>query len=249
MSFKKIFAHPDVNLIVKRLSRGDGVRKVANILKEMHPKDRKLHISAPTLQKFRVQHLKIEGEALAAIKQAVKEKAEIKEYKKEHTKVKNLPAYKEKLKEAIDLHIEIRTELQEMFVLLKARFEDLFDKLQTGDASVSDEQSLHKYFQIWITAIEKQAKYIDKVADHTVETTSVNITVIQDQMTVLREAVRETMLEEMTAESQIRFLEKLDNKMRDLNYRQGASASFENIHSDVKSLTVMAEDVETDDGN
>jgi len=249
MTFKKIFAHPDINLIVKMLSRGDGVRKVANTLRDMHKKDKRLHVSAPTLQKFRTQHLKIEGEALAAIKQAVKEKTEIKEYGKEHTKLKHLPAYKEKLKDAIDLHIEIRTELQEMFVLLKARFEDLFDKLQSGDASVTDEQSLHKYFQIWITAIEKQAKYIDKVADHTVETTNVNITIIQDQMTVLREVVRETMLEEMTAEGQIRFLEKLDVKMRDLNYRHDGSTSFENIHSDIKSLTVTARDVEIDDGD
>lgn len=246
MSFKKILSHPDLNMIVKMLSRGDGVRKVAKTLREMHPKNKKLHISTPTLQKFRTQHLKIEGEALAAIKQAVKEKQEVKEFKKEQTKVKRLPAYKEKLKEAIDLHIEIRQELQDMFVLLKARFEDLFDKLQNGEASVADEQSLHKYFQIWITAIEKQAKYVEKIADHTVETTNVNITIIQDQMTVLREAVRETMLEEMSPEGQIRFLEKLDKKMKELSYRHGGLPSFENIHDDVKALTITAGDVDND---
>jgi hypothetical protein len=247
MSFEKIFSHPNVNLIVKMLSRGDGVRKVAKTLREMHPDNKKMHISIPTLQKFRVQHLKIEGDALDIIKKATKEKLEIKKLKKEHTKLKKIPAYKEKLQEAVGLHIEIQTELREMFVLLKARFEILFDKLQNDEASSVDEQSLHKYFQIWITAIEKQAKYIDKIADQKIETTNVNITVIQDQMTVLREAVRETMLEEMSPEGQIRFLEKLDNKMKELNYRYDGAPSFKNIHSEVKTLAIKS--VEIDDDN
>ncbi len=246
MSFKKILTHPDVNAIVRMLSRGDGIRKVAKALKEMHPNDKKLHLSTPTLQKFRTQHLKIEGDALEIIKQTTKEKKEIKEFKKEQTAVKNLPAYKEVLKESVGLHIEIQQELREMFVFLKARFESLFDKLQTGESTVVDEQSLQKYFQVWITAIEKQAKYVDKIADHKIETTNVNITIIQDQMTVLREAVRETMLEEMDARCQVRFLEKLDSKMKDLNYRQDSSMSFAKIHNDVKTLTTTAEDVEID---
>ena len=245
MSNKKILCHPDKNKITRMLLRGEGVRKVSKIINEMYPNDKKKHISVPTLQKFRKEHLKIEGEVLNDIKNI---KLKPLEDQKDHTKLKRLSSYKEKLEEAANLHIEIKTELQEMFILLKTRMESLFDRLQSGNATSTDEQNFNKYFTTWIGAIEKQAKYIEKIADHTVETTNVNITVIEDQMSVLREAVRETMLEEMPPNIQIRFLEKLDKKMKDLNYRRG-TVKIENIHKDVMELSKKIEDVKIIDGD
>ena len=239
MSFKKVLSHPNINMIVKKLSEGAGVRKVEKILREMYPDDKTKHITAVTLQKFRKQHLKIEGDALEAIKEATKEKTLIKEREKEHKAVKNVPSYKEKLQEAIDLHIDIRQQLANLHVLISARMEDLFDKLASGEARIDDEHSLQKYFQTYITLIERWAKYIDKVADYTVET-NVNVTVIEDQMALMRETIWE-LLYEMDSSLAVKFLEKLDNKMKTIDYYR-RDAKFTKIHGDVKTLTAHVED-------
>lgn len=240
MSFKKVLSHPNINMIVKKLSDGAGVRKVAKILQEMYPDDKKKHISPVTLQKFRKQHLKIEGDALEAIKEATKEKKAIEQKEKEHKQVKKLPSYQEKLQEAIDLHIDIRQQLANLHVLISARMEDLFDKLASGDARVDDEHSLQKYFQTYITLIERWAKYIDKVADYTIDT-NVNITVIEDQMALMRETVWE-LLQEMDPAMAVKFLERLDNKMKNTDYNARKRTNFGNIQDNVKTLAAQIED-------
>lgn len=234
-SFTKILSHPARNTIIRMLSQGQGIRTVARYLREKYPDDKKLHVSEPTLQKFRKEKLNIEGQALDAIKQAAKEKKAIKEEKKEDTKLRRLPAYKEKIQEAVDLQVDIRKELSELLVLVKSRTEDLFDKAARGEITINEEANLQRYFQAWTTAIERWAKYIDKVADKTVET-NVNITVIEDQMCVLREAIVET-IQEMAPELKIKFLDKLSNKMTDLSYRHKGDMSFTDIHTDAKILT------------
>jgi hypothetical protein len=239
MSFKKVLSHPNINMIVKKLSDGIGVRKVSKILQEMYPGDKKKHISPVTLQKFRKEHMKIEGDALEAIKEASKEQKLAKVKEQEHKEIKKLPSYKEKLQEAMDLHLDIRQQLANLHVLISARMEDLFDKLASGEARVDDEHSLQKYFQTYITLIERWAKYIDKVADYTVET-NVNITVIEDQMALMRETVWE-ILQDMDPSLAVRFLERLDGKMKDMDYSTDKKPKFAEMHGNVKTLTANIE--------
>jgi hypothetical protein len=242
---RKILDHPDKNLIIRKLMNGEGVRKVAKWLQERHPNDKTRHLSVPTLQTFRKDHLKIEGEALEIIKTAEKEKKVIRDDNREEKKIskeiKNLPSYQEKLKEAVGLHIDIRQQLANLHMLISSRIEDLFDKLAHGEATVSDEVNLQKYFQTYILALEKWAKYIDKVADYTIET-NVNVTVIEDQMALMREAVWE-ILHNMEPILATRFLEKLSLKMSNMSYRTDKS-SFNKINSDIKVLTSNVEDVD-----
>lgn len=250
----KVLNHPSATLIIRKLKEGWGVRKVAKMLIEMYPDDKKKHITCVTLQTFRKQHLNIEGDALNEIKKAAKEKKIIREdlnaerkeardiqntIKSDHTRLKKMPIYQEKLEEAINVHIDIKHQLATMHSLIMSRTEELFDKLSTGEGSVSDEQNLQKYFQTYILVLEKWAKYIDKVADYTVET-NVNVTVIENQMALLREAVWET-IKDMDPGLAVRFLEKLDNKMKGLNYRQDKT-SFQQFNNDVNILTAKIEE-------
>jgi hypothetical protein len=245
MSFNKILSHPDKNTIIRMLTRGQGVRSVAKFLKEKYKGEKQYHISAPTLQKFRKQKLNLEGEALEAIKHASREKTQLKEDKKEDTKLRRLPAYKEKIKEVIDYHVNIQNELKELMVLAKSRMEDLFDKAARGEITINEEANLQKYFLIITTTIERWAKYVEKIADKTVETTNVNITVIEDQMSIMREAVRET-IEEMDPEMAIKFIDRLNNKITVLSYKHKKEPTFGEIKDDVKVLTAEVEEIEHD---
>jgi len=241
----KILTHPDKNTIVRLLSEGRGVRAVAKYLREKYPNDKKLHISVLTLQKFRKSRLNLEGQVLQEVKKITSDKDHIKKIKREEAEIRKIPAYKEKIKEIVDYHVDIQNELKELLILVKARIEDLFDKASRGDITINEEANLQRYFQIVTTTIERWAKYIEKIADRTVETTNVNITVIEDQMSLMREAVREILME-MDSELAIKFLDKLNRKINNLSYRRAPEESFDKIKSDVKELAEDFEEIDNE---
>lgn len=235
MPFPKIMEHPKKDAIVRWLREGKGVRWVSKTLREMYPDDKSKQLSVPTLQEFRKVHLKLEGDALDDIKKTAREKANDKALSKEHTVVRNLPSYKQKLNEVVDLHIDIKRGLVGMEKLITARLEDLFDAAQRGEATIDKEKLLQGYFDRYFIMIDKWAKYIEKVADFRVEA-NINVTVIQDQMAVLRQAVQE-ILQEMDPEMAVSFLDRLNNKTRGLTYR-GTTAP-----PSVKTLAVLRDEV------
>jgi len=239
MVFPKIMTHPHKNLITKLLLDGKGVRHVRKVLQEMFPDDKSKWLSVPTLQSFRKEHLKLEGDALDDLKKAKRQHTNDKALQKEHTQVKNLPTYKQKLLEAVDLHVDIKRGLVGMERLITARLEDLFDSAQRGEATIDKEKLLQGYFDRYFIMIDKWAKYIDKVADFRVEA-NINVTVIQEQMAVLRQAVHE-LLQEMDPELAIGFLNRLNLQVRDLTYRPTTSGP-----PSVRSLTVMRDEIAAD---
>lgn len=233
-SFNKILTHPDKNDIVRMLTRGQGVRAVSKHLKEKYPDDKSLHISTPTLQKFRKEKLNLEKEVISQLKEADKERVEIKEISKEDAKLRKITSYKEAVQKAADVHVDIRTELSEMITLVKSRIEDLFDKAEAGEATINEEANLQKYFPILTASLDKWMKYVEKVADQTIDT-NVNITIIEDQMSVIREAVKET-LEELDPSLTLKFLDNLSKKMESLNYRRPPQVHFGTMQKSVHKL-------------
>jgi len=247
-SFKKILSHPDRNTIVRMLTQGQGVRAVAKAIRELQPNNKKLWVSVPTLQKFRKEKLSLEGKALEEVKLLAKEKKELKEIKKEETQLKRIPAYQEKLQEAIDLHVDIPQQLRELLVLVKARVEDLFNKSANGDLSINEEANLHKYFASWTTTIQQWAKYVDRIADRTTET-NINITVIEDQMAVIRETVREVM-GEMSPVLALKFYDKLSARMDGLAYSPKKEESLSSMRDNTKNiLEVHIEEIKVENGD
>lgn len=252
MVFPKIMTHPQKNLITKLLLDGKGIRHVKKVLQEMYPNDKKLWLSVPTLQAFRKEHLKLEGDALDDLKKAKRLHTNNKALQKEHTQVKNLPTYRQKLEEAVDLHVDIKRGLVNMEKLVTARLEDLFDSAQRGEATIDKEKLLQGYFDRYYIMIDKWAKYVDKVADYKVEA-NINVTVIQDQMAILRQAVHE-LLQEMDPDLAIKFLDRLNNKVGDLTYNPTSAPStyvLTAMRDDIAALpdAEIIDDLEVSDGD
>lgn len=244
-SFAKILTHPDKNLIIRLLTKGEGVRAVAKHIRERYPDDRGLHISVPTLQAFRKDKLNLQGEVLNQIKEAEKEKKEIKDIQKEGTILRKSPAYKEAIHEAANIHVDIRTELAEMIKLIKFRIEDLFDRAAEGRTTVNEEANLQKYFPILGASLDKWMKYVEKVADKTIET-NINITFIESQMAIMREAVKET-LAELDPDLVIKFLDNLNKKLDSIDYRKPRDVNFETMHKQVRELSERIQDAELEE--
>lgn len=245
MAFEKILTHPDRNVITRMLLQGDGVRTISKYLKNKYPDDKSKQITPNLLQQFRSQKLNVEGKALEAIKDMAKTKHIKMEVQKEDTKIRNMTAFKEKLEEVATYHVDLQKELTELLILIRARTEDLFNKAASGQITINEEANLQRYLQSWTTTIERWAKYIEKIADKTVET-NVNITVIEDQMSIIREAIRET-LSELSPEVAIKFLDKLNSKMSSLSYRPPKKVEFGEIRTDVQLLTQSIIGVEDED--
>lgn len=243
MTFKKILTHPSRTKIVRMLKQGLGVREVAKRIREMHPDDKKLHLTPGTLQKFRKEKLDLDAEAIKMLKDAEKDKQEIREARKEDSQLRGMPVYREVLQKALDAHVDIRQSLANIEALVSARIEAIFDK--GSNISTNEDANLQKYFSTYITTIERWAKYIDKIADQTIEA-NVNVTVIEDQMAVIRECIRETLME-VNPELAVRFFEKLEKRLSTLSYRPQPPGSFSEIRQEVKVLSADVGEIVTDD--
>lgn len=234
MAFPKIMKHPHKDMIVRLLTEGKGVREVEKILKQSFPDTPELHVTANTLQKFRKEHLQLDKDAIEQLKRAERAKVREKEKKKEHTQVRNLPSYRKKLQETVDVHIDIRKSLGELDGLLRERIEDFFDKAQAGTASIMEEKLLQGYFDRYFTLLDKWAKYVDKLADLRVET-NVNVTLIQDQMAALRRVVLK-LLNKMDPDKAVLFMEELNREMSQFEYDKPKQQSLETIRDDLAAL-------------
>ena len=235
----KIMNHKHKDMIVKLLLEGRSVRYVSNLLKDMFPNDKEMHVTAPTLQAFRKEQLNIDGDVLKEIKRASEEKIEKKEKEKIHKKVQNLPSYKQKLEEVAEMHFDVRKSLLQIDALLKERLEQFFDKAQNGQASKEDEKLLQGYFDRYFLMIDKWAKYIDKVTDQKIEH-NINITVINEQMSLLRSAVV-NVLHRLDPSLSTIFIEELDSEMNKLSYNKN-NTSLEDIHKEVYEEAMLLDE-------
>jgi hypothetical protein len=229
----KIMNHKHKDMIVKLLLDGRSVRYVSKLLKDMFPNDKNMHVTSQTLQAFRKEQLDIDGDVLKGIKRASKERTDRIDNAKIHNKVKNLPSYREKLEEAAGMHLDVRKSLIQIDALLKERLEQFFNNAQEGNNTREDEKLLQGYFDRYFVMIDKWAKYIDKVADQRIEH-NINITVINEQMSLLRSAVV-NVLQRLDQSLSTVFIEELDKEMNKLSYGN-KTQPIEKIHGEVELL-------------
>lgn len=242
--FEKILLHPDRLLIGRMLKQGDSVRFIEETLAEKYPGDFSKKISYMTLQAYRKEFLNIDKEAIAQLKKEEEEKITKKEEASIDRQMKNLPTYKEALAEAKDEHVNIRQTLKSLEVLINRRTEYLFDLAQQGKVTAKQEENLLGYMGKMLEVLEKWGKYVEKIADKTIQT-DVNITVVQDQAFLIREAILET-LDEVIPDLKIKFLENLNKKLDNTIYRKD-NTSIKNISTSTNKMLEEYVEVEISD--
>lgn len=239
VQFSKIIKHPEKRKIIKWLSDGMGVREVERRLKEKYPNDKSFQITAPTLQKFRKQYLKIEGEVLKEIKHMRDEGGVSKAEDLTEKEIHQLPAYKKKLLEAAEFHVDLQKEISELVVLSKGRLEVMYNKVMSEEGlSTNQEKNLQNWFKLSLEMLDKHAKYVEKIGEKTGET-NINITLIEDQVGIIKEAIKEIIME-LEPGLAMKFIDKINGKMKELTFKREES-SFEEIKNETKMLSNVAE--------
>lgn len=245
--YYKILTHPNVDLIIKLLTEGFSAKYVSDQLKQMWPHDKRKHLALPTIHDFRRNHLRIDQRAIEEINLNHQLRSDIQKLSPEEREkarinkaLDKVPSYQDKVKEAIGIHVDIKQQLSNLHMLMSARIEEIYNRLAEGSATASDERHLQNYFQTYINLIEKWAKYIDQVADFKVET-NINVTLIENQLSLTREVVFEVM-KEMDPGLAIKFMDKLNKRMAEFSYRADKVPSLKELHCNVSELTKKISD-------
>lgn len=212
---KKVLNHPDKEEIIKKLIEGESLRGIEEWLKNKYPKKKRLHVSYMTLQKFRQDHLNIEGQVLDDIKNKRNEKRRDEVIAEHKMEVAKTNAYQEKINQVVDSEIDVTKRLLEMDSLISSRIEFYYNLLQEG-GGVREDKVFLEYVSMMKGIMQDWKKYIEGFADKTVDH-NININVAFDQIKILKSVIYEV-LEEIDPQLINVFINKLDTKMRELDY-------------------------------
>ena len=212
---KKVLNHPDKDKIISKLIEGESLRDVESWLKKKYPKKKRLHVSYMTLQKFRQEHLNIEGQVLDDIKNKRNDRKREETIAEQKMELEKSNPYQEKINQIVDSEIDVTKRLLEMEALITSRIEFYYNLLQDG-GGVKEDKVFLEYVSMMKTIMQDWKKYIEGFADKTVDH-NVNINVAFDQVNILKSTIYEV-LEELDPELISIFINKLDSKMRELEY-------------------------------
>ena len=226
---KKILNHPDKEELIKKLLEGDSVKQVESWLKDKYPRTRRLHVSYMTLQKFRGEHLNLKGEVLDDIKNRRTEVDKVATEAEARMIVKASSSYQQKIDEIATSELDVAKRLLELDSLINSRIEYYYNLLQEG-GSLREDKIFIEYINTMKTLMQDWKKYIEGVADKKIEH-NINISVVNEQARVLKEAVLDV-LQELNPDLISVFVDRLDIKMRQLD-----GSDLDKIHGEVIDVT------------
>lgn len=215
----KIHSHPDKDEIIQRLTTGESVRDVEAWIASKYPARTQTHlrVSSSTIQNFKSDFLNLKGQVLQDIKDAALLTKETIKYETQLADVQATNSYQEKINSIAQERLDQQRELIEIFHILKSRAEYFYNKLETSDFSDKQEKAFQKYLDQMIVALEQYKKYVEghqEVTRH-----DVNINIMSDQVSLIRESVRE-ILSDLDPALAVKFMASLSAKMRNLSYHR-----------------------------
>jgi hypothetical protein len=224
----KILHHPDKEEIIEWLTQGVSVREVANRLEQRYPRKNQAHkrVSASTVQAFKAQHLNLKGKVLEDIKEHTRLAQQLVNLHSAQEEVASTSAYQQAIAKIAEQELNTNEQIVKVFYIVESRIEDLFERVSSGEFLNKDaERLLQGYLDQFMKAFEQHKKYIEGHKETT--ETNININIMNDQVSIMREAIRETLLE-VEPELAIIFMDKLNSKMRDLVYSGTATENSAN---------------------
>jgi len=223
----KVLRHVDKEEIIKKLLDGESVKSVDAWLKDKYPKKKSLWISYMTLQTFRKEHLDLHGDVLDAVKNSradTDRNAALAEAK--HI-VSQSSSYQKKINEIADAELDVSKKLLQMDALVTSRLEFYYDSLASGQGDIKHDRVFLEYLNMYKGILQDWKKYIDGVADKTIEH-NININVVNEQVNVVKGVVFEVLRELEPSLIPI-FIDKVNAKMDGMEYKSPEYKQIETI--------------------
>lgn len=214
----KILKHPDKEDIVRMLTNGESIRKVAAYLKKSYPRSPNLWISEPTLQQFRKKHLNLDGQVLKDIQETTKEEKQKIREQLHNSQIQSTSAYKDKLNQIVDKRLDVANKIVQMDSIVSDRIEHWYNLIKSGEEVPSKaDQELRKFVQQQMEILTSYKKLIEGMADKRVDY-NINVNILNDQITIMRDAIKEVIAEELGTERAVLFMDKLHKRLKKTAY-------------------------------
>lgn len=241
---KKILSHPDKEDIIQMLTSGESTRSVEEKLKSKYPNDKSKHISWITLQNFRKEHLKLEGKVLQDIQDAAAvQKRQIEETMRQR-QLEAVDAYKNKINEIADSKLDVARKILQLDAVIESRMEYWYNMVASGEETAAKgDNELRKFITQQMELLGQYKKFVEGMADKTIDH-NININVMNDQIAVIREVIRECMAE-FGPDKAMMFMERLNNKLNSMSYRPNLLAGSEPV--EIEELQEIEHEVAGDD--
>lgn len=215
--YSKIINHPDSEEIVGKLVSGIRAKDVSEWLKIKYQDKDEAHLklSAALLKEFVDNNLNL-YETLKQDIQGVKAGGID---KKISAALKNNKTYQERMLEMADDEVDIKKMFKSVYVMLNARVEQYFDKIQQNPESLKPDYGLLKFFDSMMMYVEKYDKIINKSPDQIIQH-NVTVQVMDQYVSVMQDSIRQT-LAEMDSDAANLFLERFNENISKLQLPEG----------------------------
>ena len=214
---KKIMRHPDREEIIRMLTEGGSVRKVSAYFKKKYSNKKHLQLSTVTLQNFRKNNLELDGKVLKDIQEArLMNDRQLQEGSRQEN-LESTNAYQDKINSIADTHLDVARKILQLDAIVETRMEYWFNAIKSGEAAPQQaDKELRQYMDRQMMLLQQYKKFIEGMADHTVDY-NVNITVMNDQVSIMRDTIRDV-LEELDPEKSILFMDRLNKRLNQITY-------------------------------
>lgn len=236
---KKILKHPDKEEIIRKLNNGESVRGVESWLKGKYPNNKNMWVTSVTLQAFRKEKLNLEGKVLKDIQEAKESERRQIESAVLQKQLESTNAYQEKIQEIANTQLDVHTQIAQLNAVVEQRISYWYNMIASGEAlPAKADNELRKYIEQQVLILQQYKKLVEGMADKTIDY-NINVTVLNDQISLIRDAIRETIAELGTEKAMI-FMDKLNRRLNQVSYRPSIAApvnmkELQSIETDLTS--------------
>lgn len=212
VNFDKLLNHSDSQEIISKLISGITPKDVSEWLKIKYQGKDEQHLRLPAslLKEFLDGNLNLYNtlqQDIQGVKNGTSEK-------KISAALKNNKTYQERMIAAADEEIDIKKMFKSIYVMLNARVEQYFDKMQENPTNLKPDYGLLKFFDSMMMYVEKYDKIINKSPDQIIQH-NVTVQVMDQYVSVLQDSIRQT-LAEIDPDSANLFLENFNANLSKL---------------------------------
>ena len=216
----KVISHIDRDIIIKMLSDGDSPQKVSEFLQTKYPGKHNAHLNIHwrTIHDFRDRFMPAGKLSKIAIQES-----EVPRWAKENAEIKaeliKSSAYQNAIAKLAEEEINVKKELVQLLTLVKGRMQFYYNELAAnGKMDERNEKVLLEQMKLLLSVLSQHDKAETAASSAAAEVT-VSINIVKDHASIIREAVRDT-LESVDPNLAIEFMERLNLKMKELEYTE-----------------------------
>lgn len=236
----KILRHLDKEEIIEKLSEGESIRAVEKWLKEKYPTNKKLWVSTVSLQKFRKDNLQLDGKVLKDIQEASVVQNRAIEEQQRQVQLESTNAYQDKINKIAGTHLDVASKIMQLDSIIEDRMEYWFNSIKTGEADPKTaDKELRGFMDRQMALLQQYKKFVEGMSDYTVEH-NVNITVMNEQITIIRDVIRDV-IGEFNPDLAMVFMEKLNNRLNNLEYLPQIPSKVSNKELQMIEAQVLSE--------